>query len=39
MFTSTLETFRLLFGGTKNQIEDLSVTKQTVQEEIRKVSS
>lgn len=39
MFTAALETFRLLFGGTKNQIEDLSVTKQTVQEEIRKVSS
>lgn len=40
MFTSALETLRLLFGGTKNnRIEDLSVANQTAQEEIRKVSS
>lgn len=39
MFTSALETLRVLFGGTKNQIEDLSVASETAQEEIRKVSS
>lgn len=39
MFTSALETLRFLFGGTKNQIEDLSVANKTTQEEIRKVSS
>ncbi|XP_050466864.1 perilipin-1-like [Cataglyphis hispanica] len=39
MFTSALEMLRFLFGGTKNQIEDLSVANKTIQEEIRKVSS
>ncbi|XP_072755082.1 uncharacterized protein [Anoplolepis gracilipes] len=38
IFTSALETFRVLFGGIKNRIEDLSVANKT-QEEIRKASS
>ncbi|XP_011689799.1 PREDICTED: perilipin-1-like [Wasmannia auropunctata] len=38
IFTSALETLRLLFGGTKDRIEDLSVASGTAQE-IRKVSS
>lgn len=39
IFTSALETLRLLFGGTNNQIEDLSIASETAQEKIRKMSS
>ncbi|KAL0100503.1 hypothetical protein PUN28_019661 [Cardiocondyla obscurior] len=38
IFTSALETLRFLFGGSKNQIEDLSVANETARG-IRKVSS
>ncbi|KYM99114.1 PREDICTED: uncharacterized protein LOC108776972 [Cyphomyrmex costatus] len=38
MFTSALETLKLLFGEPKDRIEDSSVTNETAQE-IRKVSS
>lgn len=38
IFTSTLETLKLLFGEPKDRIEDLSITNETAQG-IRKVSS
>lgn len=38
IFTSALETLRLLFGGSKGQIEDLSVANEATQG-IRKMSS
>lgn len=38
IFTSALETLRLLFGGSKEQIEDLSVANETARGN-RKVSS
>ncbi|XP_029166319.1 perilipin-1-like [Nylanderia fulva] len=39
IFTSALETLRLLFGSTQNQIEDLSITSETAQGKNRKISS
>ncbi|XP_036145201.1 perilipin-1 isoform X1 [Monomorium pharaonis] len=39
IFTSALETLRLLFGGPKDRIEDSSVASEIAPQKIRKVSS